>query len=94
MGKEKNGNVKVRAVMVALAALVVSGCGWWLQRIDTQAVAQGATITEHAVKIARTEEQLKGVREDVAEVKAHLTRQDEKLDSQAATLNAILTAVK
>ncbi len=101
MGKDvkTNGNfVTVRTVLTVvgglLITLILGSGGWWLDRVDNQATAQGATIGEHAVKIARTEEQVKGVRDDVAEVKAALVAQDIKLDSQAGTLKDILTEVR
>lgn len=81
MGKTANGNsalwIKITTVLMAV---VLAGGGWWLDRVDNQATAQAATITGHAVKIARAEATQAALREDVAEIKAVIRANAVKLD--------------
>jgi len=76
MAKEANGNVKVRwllGIVVGALGFVLSTGMVMYGRFDTdRAIAQAVTITEHAVKIATTEETVRGVRADVAELKAEV----------------------
>ena len=98
MAKDGNGNVKSRWLLGVATGLVgtigIGAIGWYVGFDNNRAIAQGATLTEHAVEIATAEVRQKSLRTDVAEVKAHLTRQDLKLDSQAGTLKDILAEVR